>query len=93
VIIQDDQSSKPFQVQYGDQKWWYVAEALSRESTETIKSAARPPVNRFACVILCRSQGEGFSGLAPCPIFAKLLVAHAAEHAQSAAELQSAGHK
>ena len=30
LIIQDDESSKPFQVQYGDQKWWYVAEALRR---------------------------------------------------------------
>ena len=72
MIIQDDQSSKPFQVQYGDQKWWYVAEALSRESNETIKSAARPPVNRFACVILCRSQGEGFSGAVQAPPAAEL---------------------
>jgi hypothetical protein len=35
VVVQDDESDKPFEVQYGDLRWWYAAEAL-QHADETI---------------------------------------------------------
>ena len=44
VIVHDDGSDKPFQVQYqvqyGERKWWYVAEALQKADGPIVGSAA-----------------------------------------------------
>jgi hypothetical protein len=39
VIVHDDGSDKPFQVQYGERKWWYVAEALQKADGPIVGSA------------------------------------------------------
>jgi hypothetical protein len=38
VIVKDDESSKPFEVQCGERSWWYVAKALQK-ADETIVSS------------------------------------------------------
>ncbi len=77
VIVQDDQSSKPFEVQYGDRRWWYVAKALQKGDTTIVGTAAagtQPPAAKSndpqsdqvalrSC--FCHSQDVGLSLAGP----------------------------
>jgi hypothetical protein len=61
VVVKDDESSKPFEVQCGERSWWYVAKALQKADETIVSSKPANETKSNATIVSGEPAGDQVS--------------------------------